>query len=111
MGRYCEDNIEPIDIVGERCYLSRMRTLVDIPDDKVAALDALARRKSWSRAEAVRQGIDRLLAVEKAAEMAGLEAAFGGWAHLGVDGLAYQRDIRAEWDDRPNALVPAPEPE
>ena len=85
-----------------------MRTLVDIPDDKVAALDLLARRKSWSRAEAVRQGIDKLLEAEKAAEKAALDEAFGGWAHLGVDGLEYQRAIRAEWDHRPNAVLPEP---
>ncbi len=86
-----------------------MRTLVDIPDDKISALDALARRKSWSRAEAVRQGINRLLAAEKAADMQALDEAFGGWDHFGVDGLAYQRAIRAEWDDRPNAILPEPE--
>ena len=88
-----------------------MRTLVDIPDEKVSALDALARKKSWSRAEAVRQGIDRLLAAEKAADMAALDKAFGGWEHLGVDGLDYQRTIRAEWDHRPNAVLPEPESE
>ena len=85
-----------------------MRTLVDIPDDKVAALDMLARRKSWSRAEAVRQGIDQLLAADKAADQAALDDAFGGWAHLGFDGLEYQRKIRAEWDHRPNAVLPEP---
>ena len=88
-----------------------MRTLVDIPDDKISALDLLARKKSWSRAEAVRRGIDQLLAAEKAAEMAALDEAFGGWAHLGIDGLEYQRAIRAEWDHRPNAILPHPESE
>lgn len=86
-----------------------MRTLVDIPDDKIATLDALARRRSWSRAEAVRQGIDRLLAEEKAAEQADLDAAFGAWKHLGIDGLELQRSLRAEWDHRPNATLPEPE--
>jgi Arc/MetJ-type ribon-helix-helix transcriptional regulator len=85
-----------------------MRTLVDIPEDKIAALDALARRKSWSRAEAVRQGIDRLLAEDQAADMAALNEAFGSWKHLGIDGLAYQRALRAEWDERPNAELPDP---
>lgn len=77
----------------------------------MSARDALARRKSWSRAEAVRQGIDRRLEMEKAAEMAELDAALDGWAHLGVDGVDYQRAIRAEWDHRPNAILPAPERE
>lgn len=85
-----------------------MRTLVDIPDDKIAALDAIASRRRWSRAEAVRQGIDRLLAEEAAAEQADLDAAFGAWKHLGVDGLELQRQLRSEWDDRPNATLPEP---
>ena len=88
-----------------------MRTLVDIPDEKLSALDALARKKSWSRAEAVRRGIDQLLAAEKAADTAALDAAFGGWEHLGGDGLAYQRAIRGDWDHRPNAVLPEPEAE
>ena len=82
---------------------------MDIPDDKLAALDALARRKSWSRAEAVRRSIDQMLEAEKAAEMAALDEAFGGWAHLGIDGLEYQHAIRAEWDHRPNAILPEPD--
>lgn len=82
---------------------------MDIPDDKLSALDALARRKSWSRAEAVRRSIDQMLEAEKAAEMAALDEAFGGWAHLGIDGLEYQHAIRAEWDHRPNAILPEPD--
>lgn len=87
-----------------------MRTLVDIPDDKISALDVLARKKSWSRAEAVRRGIDLLLAAEEAAEMTALDEAFGSWAESGIDGLEYQRAIRAEWDHRPNAVLPDPAP-
>ena len=92
--------------MNTRCYRKIMRTLVDIPDDKVSALDALAQRKSWSRAEAVRRSIDQMLATEKALEMAALDEAFGSWADFGVDGLEYQHAIRAEWDHRPNAILP-----
>lgn len=76
-----------------------MRTLVDIPDDKLARVDAIARRHKWSRAEAVRKSLDLLIAEEKAEVRRVLDETAGGWCHLGIDGLEYQRAIRAEWDD------------
>lgn len=76
-----------------------MRTLVDIPGDKLARLDAIARKRKWSRAEAVRQGVDRLISEDRAALDSALDASFGTWAGLGIDGLEFQRKLRAEWDD------------
>ena len=77
-----------------------MRTIVDIPADNLAALDAMARKRSWSRAEAVRQSVKQMLADQKPDIETILDEVFGSWAHLGIDGLAYQQAIRAEWDVR-----------
>lgn len=65
-------------------------------------LDTFAAAKGWSRAEAVRQAVAGLLereaAAERAADKAAFDAVFGMWKDRDIDGLAYQRALRAEWD-------------
>jgi hypothetical protein len=75
-----------------------MRTLVDIPEDAIRRLDALAAAKGWSRAEAVRRAVAEMLARDDAEDAAALMACFGAWQGKGVDGLAHQRAMRAEWE-------------
>ena len=78
-----------------------MRTIIELRDDQVARLAELCRRKGISRAEAVRRGVKLLLeqgeAEEEEFEQA-LAAAFGSWKGLGIDGVEFQRQMRAEWD-------------
>ncbi len=71
-----------------------MRTLVDIGDQEVKALDRLARRKKMSRAALIRKAIDDFLARNNADSEV---EAFGLWGAGKIDGLAYQEDIRSEW--------------
>ena len=71
-----------------------MRTLVDIPDNDIEALDALSRSRGESRASIIRRAVRDLLA--KSAPDA-LDEAFGLWAGRDEDGLAYQRRLRDEW--------------
>jgi len=74
-----------------------MRTLIDIPDDQVAALNALAKKEQVSRAALVRQAIANLLAATRKQQAdEATEGAFGLWKD-GEDGLAYQERLRAEW--------------
>jgi Arc/MetJ-type ribon-helix-helix transcriptional regulator len=78
-----------------------MRTIVEIPDDQLAALKAECEREQISRAEAIRRALAEWLEApdrKKARRRAVLDATFGAWKHLGIDGLEYQRRIRAEWD-------------
>lgn len=77
-----------------------MRAIVDIPAEDLTALDLLARRNRWSRAEAVRQSVRKMLADQPSDIDAILDEVCGSWAHLGIDGLAHQQALRAEWDDR-----------
>jgi predicted transcriptional regulator len=71
-----------------------MRTLVDIGDPEVKALDRLAQREKTSRAALIRKAIDDFLARNNA----DIEAeAFGLWGDRKVDGLAYQENMRSEW--------------
>ncbi|MGO4570117.1 CopG family transcriptional regulator [Rhizobium sp. 2YAF20] len=71
-----------------------MRTLVDIGDPEVKALDRLAQREKVSRAALIRKAIDDFLARNSSASEG---EAFGLWGDRKVDGLAYQEDIRREW--------------
>ncbi|MBB3660141.1 putative transcriptional regulator [Rhizobium sp. BK650] len=71
-----------------------MRTLVDIGDPEVKALDRLAQREKMSRAALIRKAIDDFLARNNA----DIEAeAFGLWGDRKIDGLTYQENMRSEW--------------
>ncbi|MDL2410622.1 CopG family transcriptional regulator [Rhizobium calliandrae] len=72
-----------------------MRTLVDIGDPEVKALDRLAQREKVSRAALIRKAIDDFLA-RNSSGSSEVEA-FGLWGDRKVDGLAYQEDMRSEW--------------
>lgn len=74
------------------------RILTEIPDDDVKELDAIARRDGKSRAAVLREAISSYLA-EGAKE--GFEKYFGLWERYGstIDGLEYERRLRAEWPD------------
>jgi|CXWL01.1.fsa_nt_gi predicted transcriptional regulator len=80
-----------------------MRTLVDIRDDQIAALDALAKAAKKPRAVIIRTAIDEYVGknTAKAAndDKSWLDEAFGLWAKRGFkeDGLAYERRLRDEW--------------
>ena len=71
-----------------------MRTLVDIRDSQVEALDELAKVEKKSRASLIRHAIDDYLARHHAKRR---EDAFGLWGKHKTDGLAYQKKVRSEW--------------
>lgn len=82
-----------------------MRTIVDIPEDQVKELDSLGKKENLSRAELVRRAVASYLDAEKDKSAAAIEKYFGMFkgdpnVFDGLDGLEYQRKIRAEWDDR-----------
>lgn len=70
-----------------------MRTLIDVPDDQMTVLTAIARRENTSRAALVRRAIADLLARYRTERF---DDAFGLWKD-GEDGLAYQERLRREW--------------
>ncbi|MBA2666436.1 MAG: ribbon-helix-helix protein, CopG family [Trueperaceae bacterium] len=73
-----------------------MRTIVDLPERHVEALDRLAAQRRESRTALVREAVDVYL---EGQAVAGRQAAFGGWDG-DEDGLAVQRRLCGEWDDR-----------
>ena len=74
-----------------------MRTLVDIPDEDVAKLDALARRHGKSRAAELRDAI-KLHLVHNADNNDWIERFAGLWADRDdvPDGVEYQRAMRED---------------
>lgn len=74
-----------------------MRTLVDIPDEDIEKLDALATREKRSRAAAIRDAV-KLYLVQKADSKDWIERGYGYWAgrtDIG-DGVEYQRAMRED---------------
>ena len=68
---------------------------MDIPEALVERLDLRAKSVGVSRAALVRQAIDAFLGP---ADVLSVDQVFGLWGDHAVDGLAYQKAIRAEWD-------------
>jgi predicted transcriptional regulator len=69
-----------------------MRTLINLPEPDVQALDEIGHRRRVSRATIIRQAVAEYLA-----RHAEINAAFGLWGNHPVDGLAYQHRVRDEW--------------
>ncbi|TPE59453.1 ribbon-helix-helix domain-containing protein [Sandaracinobacter neustonicus] len=87
-----------------------MRTLITLEDRQVEKLDAIAKRRGTSRAQLVREAVERFVGADaqseadkRRADDENLKAAFGLWKDLDIaaDGLEYQLAIRSEWDHRP----------
>lgn len=72
-----------------------VRTIVDLPDELVQALDRLSRREHISRAETVRRAVTVYLEQELPAETV---EAFGLWRDRQADALAYEDALRQEWE-------------
>ena len=74
-----------------------MRTLVDIPDEDIEKLDALARRQGKSRAAEIREAI-KLHLVHNADNNDWIERYAGLWAGRDdiPDGVEYQRAMRED---------------
>jgi metal-responsive CopG/Arc/MetJ family transcriptional regulator len=71
-----------------------MRTLIDIPDHDLKALDRLGERGGVSRAKLVRQAISDYLEKTRRSQA---DTAFGLWREMAEDGVDYQRRLRSEW--------------
>ena len=82
-----------------------MRTIVDLPEEQIAALDNYCEEEKVSRAEAVRRAVSEFVPTkptgEKKKRTIKDHPGFGSWKHLNIDGLEFQQKMRAEWDHRP----------
>lgn len=72
----------------------RMRTIVELPEDLVQALDAIGLERRASRAALVREAVRDYLERNRRDP----REAFGLWRDRDEDGIAYQVRLRDEWD-------------
>ena len=81
------------------------RFLVDVPEEDVIRLDALAKAEGKSRAALLREAVANYIAAES---KQGFEKYFGLWERHGstVDGLEYERELRDQWPDIPDLSAP-----
>lgn len=72
-----------------------MRTIIDLPDRQVEALERICRSRKLSRTELIRQAVDHYLQEHLPVR----DQAFGLWKREGLreDGVAFQRRLRKEW--------------
>ncbi len=80
-----------------------MRTIVDLPEEQIAALDNYCEEENVSRAEAVRRAVSEFVPAKAKEKKRSIknDPGFGSWKNLNIDGLEFQGKIRAEWDHRP----------
>ena len=71
-----------------------MRTLIDLGDIQIQALDELSKKEKRPRAALIRQAIDDYLRNRRDERQ---RDAFGLWGKRKLDGLAYQKKLRGEW--------------
>jgi hypothetical protein len=81
-----------------------MRTIVDLPEEQIKALDSYAKSKGISRAAAVRESVAAYLPAKKTKKRDldywRKHPAFGSWKGPKMDSVEYVRKLRAEWDHR-----------
>ncbi|MFZ4683449.1 MAG: ribbon-helix-helix protein, CopG family [Terrimicrobiaceae bacterium] len=73
-----------------------MRTIVELPDDQVAAVAQICSRQGISRAEAIRQALARMIAEQESGE---LESAFGAWKNSKLKSREFVDQLRDEWTE------------
>lgn len=74
-----------------------MRTIVDIPDIQVKALNQLSKKKRVSKAEIIRQALTNYLNQSSKIKKS-FDDSFGLWKDKNIDGIEYQKKLRNEWE-------------
>jgi metal-responsive CopG/Arc/MetJ family transcriptional regulator len=75
-------------------YDDSMRTIIDIPNEKIRILDSLCKVHNVSRAELIRRAIDKYLVDTPDVRR---EASFGIWSKKKLNSLDYESSLRSEW--------------
>ena len=85
--------------VAASWYDDAVRTIVDLPEEQLQWLASVCAREGISRAEAIRRAVEASMHQNGEADFKrALDAAFGMWKDRGIDGVEYQRELRAEWE-------------
>lgn len=76
--------------------MTLMRTIVDLTEEQLEGLTNYCQRLRISRAEAVRQAVEKML--KEKTKPDGKLPGFGIWKDRKIDALNYVRKLREEWD-------------
>ncbi len=71
-----------------------MRTIVELPEEQLAALRDLCSREKTSRAEIIRRAVGQYLQSNQSGQG---KRAFGLWQKKKLNALDYEAKLRAEW--------------
>ena len=77
--------------------MSNMRTIIDLPEPHLKALNGLCARENISRAEAVRRAVALML---QDAAVTDKDASFGAWKRGKRDSRKLVDALRDEWGGR-----------
>jgi metal-responsive CopG/Arc/MetJ family transcriptional regulator len=77
-----------------------VRALITFKEEQLKKIDRLARKNKQSRAQVVREAIDRYVSQkEKEPTWKEIVAKCAGmWKHKNIDGLEYTNKLREEWE-------------
>lgn len=76
-------------------YDNDMRTIIDLPETALQALDSLCQRERISRAEAIRRAVRNYLRQQQPPDTD--QQAFGLWRDRAIPGTDYEDRLRDEW--------------
>jgi metal-responsive CopG/Arc/MetJ family transcriptional regulator len=71
-----------------------MRTIVELPDDQLAALRDICAQEKASRAEIIRRAVGQYIQDNQSAKG---KSAFGLWKKKQINALDYEARLRGEW--------------
>ena len=76
--------------------MTRMRTIIDLPNEVLRSLDSVCAAENRSRASVLREALAEYLTRN---QPPALDEAFGLWKEGDAkDGLVFQQDLRDEWE-------------
>ena len=77
-----------------------VRAIISIPDKSLKRIDGIARKAKKSRAQIVREAVDLYIKNndQQPTWKEIVHQTAGIWQHKKIDGVEYQRQLRAEWD-------------
>ena len=81
-------------VINEKGVLNMPRTIIDISDEQLRALDSLRAQRHQSRSSLIRKVLDEYLSKHRTDWP---KEAFGIWRDKSVDALAYEDKLRSEW--------------
>ncbi len=83
-------------------YDNSMRITVELPQDQAEAIERLSENERRACEVLIQAAVADYLEEDRKRRWALLQAGFGIWKNREIDGLEYERAIRAEWDRDPS---------